>query len=246
MKITHIKYYYKYYSEIKYRLFLILLNWLFTTWINFLYKNSLLFFVINSNSKFINNYKQFYFIFTDISEIFYANLKIVFFISNQICLILIIYHLLIFLSLGLYKVELLKFRFFLKISLFTWLISAFVCYTYLIPASWYFFLSFQQNGTPQQPILFFFEAKLVDFIKYFIKFYNLCFFNCQFVICLTILLNRYTKTHTQIKIFRKNFYLIFLLFSTIITPPEVLSQVVITFCLITIYEIITFLNYLKF
>lgn len=230
-------YYYKYYSEIKYRFFLIVLNWLFTAWVCYIYKNCLLFLIINSN------YTQFYFIFTNISEIFFVNLNIVFFISNQICLIFIFYHLLIFLSLGLYKTELLEFKFLFKLSLFTWLISAFICYNILIPTSWAFFLSFQLNGTPQQPISLFLEAKLFDFIKYFIQFYNLCLFNCQFLMCLTVVLNKYT--HTQVKFFRKIFYLIFLIFSTIITPPDIFSQIITTFFLITIYEIVTFLNYLK-
>lgn len=245
MKIKNINYYYKYYSEIKYRFFLTILNWLFTTGICYIYKDSLLFLVMNSNYKLMNNHKQLYFIFTDISEIFYVNLSIIFFISNQIGLILMLYHLLIFLSFGLYKTELLKSKFLFKFSLFTWFTSAFICYKILIPTSWAFFLSFQQNGTPQQPISLFFEAKLFDFIKYFIKFYNLCFFNCQFLICLTVLLNKFIKTHTQLKFFRKIFYLIFLIFSTIITPPDVFSQIIITFFLITIYEIIIFLNYLK-
>lgn len=245
MKIKNTNYYYTYYLEIKYRFFLILLNWIFTIWMCCIYKSSLLFFLINSNSKLINNYKHFYFIFTDISEIFYVNLNIIFFVSNQICLTLIIYHLLIFLSLGLYKTELLQSKFLFKTFLLTWLISALICYTLLIPASWSFFLSYQQNSIQQQPISLFFEAKLFDFVKYFIQFYNLCFFNCQFVMCLTILLNNYIKTHIQLKFFRKIFYLIFLLFSTIITSPDVFSQIAITFFLIIMYEIVTFLNYFK-
>lgn len=245
MKIKKINYYYTYYLEIKYRFLLISLNWIFTTWICYIYKSSLLFFLINSTSKLINNYKHLYFIFTDISEIFYVNLDIIFFVSNQISLTLIIYHLLIFLSLGLYKTELLQFKFIFKTFLFTWLLSALICYTFLIPTSWAFFLSFQQNSIQQQPISLFFEAKLLNFVKYFIQFYNLCFFNCQFLMCLTILLNNYIKTHTQLKFFRKIFYLNFLLFSTIITSPDVFSQITITFFLILIYEIITFLNYFK-
>lgn len=242
-KINH---YYKYYLEIKHRFFLILINWLFTTWICYIYKDSLLFFLINSNYKLINTHKQSYFIFTDISEVFYVNLNIIFFISNQISLILILYHLLNFLSLGLYKTELIKFKILFKFFFVTWLISTFICYHIIIPVSWNFFLSFQHNGTFQQPISLFFEAKLSDFLTYFIKLHQVCFFSCQFLVGLIFLLNSHIKTHTQIKVFRKFFYLIFLFFSTIITPPDIFSQILITFSLIIIYEIITFLNCFKF
>ena len=245
MKVQNFNYYYKYYSEIKYRLFLILLNWIFTICVCYIYKDFLLFLLINSNSNITNNHKHFYFIFTNISEIFYVKINIIFFISNQICLCFIFYHLLIFVSLGLYKTELLKFKFLFKFFLFTWLTSAFFCYKFLIPTSWAFFLSFQQNGTKQQPISLFFEAKLLDFITYFVEFYNLCFFNCQFLMCLIIFLNKHIKTYTQLKIFRKIFYLIFLIFATALTSTDVFSQIAITFFLITVYEIITFLNFFK-
>ena len=246
MKINII-YYYKYYFEIKHRFFFIFLSWIFTTGISYLYKNSLLFILINSSNTLINSNQQpFYFIFTDISEIFYVYINLILFISNQISLMIFLYHLLMFLSLGLYKKELIVFKFLFKILIFTWIVSFFLFYKILIPFSWNFFLTFQQNGTSYQPISLFFEAKLFDFLNYFIKFYSLCFFSCQFLIVLIFFLNNFVNKKKQIKTFRKIFYLIFLLFSTIITPPDIFSQIFITFYLILIYEIITFLNYLKF
>jgi sec-independent protein translocase protein TatC len=245
MKIN-INSYYKYYLEIKHRFFLVTLSWIFTTGICYLYKDSLLFLLINSTNTLMNVNTQPYFIFTDISEIFYVYINIIFFISNQISLVLLLYHLLIFLSLGLYRIELIRFKFLFKYFVFTWLISALIFYNILIPFSWEFFLTFQQTGTVDQPISLLFEAKLFDFLDYFTKFYNLCFFSCQFLIVIIFFLNNFVNKQKQIKNFRKIFYLIFLVFSTIITPPDILSQVIITSYLILIYEIITFLHYLKF
>ena len=244
MKIN-INYYYKYYLEIKHRFFLIILSWVFTTGICYFYKDSLLFLLIDSVTNLVNSNKQPYFIFTDISEIFYVYINIIFFISNQISLVLLLYHLLIFLALGLYQIELIRFKFLFKSFVFTWFLSTLIFYNVLIPFSWEFFLTFQQTGTVDQPISLFFEAKLFDFLDYFIKFYNLCFFSCQFLILTIFFLNNFVNKKKQVKNFRKLFYLIFLLFSTIITPPDVLSQIIITFYLILIYEIITFLQYLK-
>lgn len=244
MKIN-INYYYKYYLEIKNRFFLVILSWIFTTGICYLYKDSLLFLLINSANTLKNSQTQPYFIFTDISEIFYVYINVIFFISNQISLFLLLYHLLIFLSLGLYKTELIKFKFLFKTFIITWFFSTILFYNFLIPFSWEFFLNFQQTGTIDQPISLFFEARLFDFLDYFTKFYSLCFLSCQFLIVIIFFLHSFVNKKKQIKSFRKIFYLIFLLFSTMITPPDIFSQILITFYLIFIYEIITFTQYLK-
>ena len=239
----NINYYYKYYLELKNRFLLILSCWVFTTLICYFYKDSLLFFLINFNE--INECNKPYFIFTDISEVFYVYLNIIFFISNQIGLGLALYHLFVFLMLGLYKNELTKVKLLFKTFLITWALSAMLFYKFLIPLSWEFFLTFQQNETPSQPIPLFFEAKLFDFLIYFTNFYNICFFSCQFLIIVLFFLNNIVNKKKQVKTFRKIFYVVFLLFSTIITPPDVFSQIIITLYLIISYEMITFLNYLK-
>ena len=238
-------YYFKYYIEIKNRLFLIVLSWIFATIICYTYKNFLLFFSVNSINILKNVHQQNYFIFTDVGEIFYVYINIIFFISNQISLILFLYHLLIFLSLGLYKTELNKFKLIFKSFIFVWFLSTVFFYKYLVPTSWKFFLNFQQIETVCQPISLLFEAKLFDFLNYFKKFYNLCFFSCQFLLITMFLLRYFMDKKKQTKSFRKIFYLTFLLFSTIITPPDMLSQLLITFYLIFIYEIILFSEYFR-
>ena len=70
-------FYYRYYVELKNRCFLLLTCWVFTLLICYLYKEILLFILVNSN-----NYTEQYFIFTDIGEIFYVYLQLIFFISN--------------------------------------------------------------------------------------------------------------------------------------------------------------------
>ena len=242
MKLN-INYYYKYYLEIKHRLFLIAFCWFFTAGVCYYYKNYLLFAILN-NIKTLNNTP--YFIFTDISEIFYSYINLIFFITNQIGLVILLYHILIFLTFGLYERELLTFKMLFKTFLVTWLLSSILFYKFLIPFSLEFFLTFQQNETIGQPISLFLEAKLYDFLNYFITFYNMCFFSCQFLTVILFFLNKIINKKKHIKFFRKIFYLIFLIFSTIITPPDVFSQLLITFYLILIYEITIFFSCLKF
>ena len=235
-------FYYKYYLEIKNRLFLLSITWGFISIVCYFYKEDLLFVLINSTQNLLD--ASSYFIFTDVSEIFYVYIQLTFFISNQITMLMFFYHLLIFLALGLYRFEFNKLKFTFKIFIITWLSSAILLYKFLIPFSWSFFLNFQKNKIGLQPVSFFFEAKIIEYFNYFTNLYYISLISCQFLIIIAILLN--SISNKKNKMFRKLFYLLFVIFSTLITPPDVLSQIVVTINLIVVYETIIFFKYLKF
>jgi sec-independent protein translocase protein TatC len=235
-------FYYKYYLEIKNRLFLLCATWSFISIVCYLYKEALLFVLINSTQNLLE--ASSYFIFTDVSEIFYVYIQLTFFISNQITVLMFFYHLLIFLALGLYKFEFGKFKLSFQIFIITWLSSIILLYKFLIPFSWSFFFNFQENKMGLQPVSFFFEAKIMEYFNYFTNLYYICLLSCLFLIIIALLLN--SISNKKNKMFRKIFYLIFVVFSTVITPPDVISQIIVTTNLIVFYEIIVFLKYLKF
>jgi sec-independent protein translocase protein TatC len=235
-------FYYKYYLEIKNRLFLLFTAWSFISIVCYFYKEALLFVLINSTQNLLD--ASSYFIFTDVSEIFYVYIRLTFFISNQITVMMFFYHLLIFLALGLYRFEFNKIRFTFQIFLVTWLSSMVLLYKFLIPFSWSFFLNFQQSKIGLQPVSFFFEAKIIEYFNYLTSVYYICLLSCQFLIIITLLLN--SISNKKNKMFRKLFYLIFVVFSTLITPPDVISQIIVTVNLIITYEMIIFFKYVEF
>ena len=229
-------FYYKYYIEIKNRFFVLLTCWIFTLLTCYFYKETLLFTLINSS-----NYAEQYFIFTDISEVFYVYLQLTFFISNQITLLMLLYHIIIFLSSGLYRSEYEKLQFAFQVYVLTWICSVFLLNKIIIPVSWDFFLSFQKADG----IALFFEAKIIEYLNYFTNLYYVCFLNCQLLAVITLLLNNYSKNINNIRRFRKLFYIIFVIFSTLTTPPDIISQVLMSASLITFYEVLLFFNILK-
>lgn len=233
--------YYKYYLEVKNRLFLLLITWSFVSITCYLYKETILFLLTDLSSHLRTLDKEPYFIFTDISEIFYVYLQLTFFISNQIMLIMLFYHSLLFLSSGLYKFEYKKLQSAFKIFVLTWLSSLFLLDKCIIPFSWNFFLSFQQTDN----ISFFFEAKIIEYFSYFTNLYYICLINCQILTIITLLLNSFSTDLRKVRKFRKLFYLIFVVFSTLTTPPDVVSQVVMSSSLIVLYEFLLFSKYLK-
>ena len=78
--------YYKYYLEIKNRIILLFVTWLFTLFMCYLYKEVLLFFILNSThffqSTFENQREYNYFIFTDVTEVFYVYIDLVLFMPS--------------------------------------------------------------------------------------------------------------------------------------------------------------------
>lgn len=233
--------YYKYYIEIKNRFLLLVVCWSCASMTCYLYKEPILFLLIKPSNYLEMTSDNPYFIFTDISEIFYVYLHLTFFISNQIAIAMLFYHILLFLSSGLYKFEYEKLQIAFKIFIFSWLGSIILLNNLIVPLSWNFFLSFQQT----ENISFFFEARIVEYFNYFTNLYYICFINCQILTVITLLLNNYSKNLKKIRRFRKLFYLIFVIFSTLTTPPDIISQILMSVSLIIFYELLLFSSILK-
>lgn len=233
---------YHYYLEIKNRILLLLFTWASLLIVCYYFKEPLLFTFIDSN-KYYNNVP--YFIFTNVDEIFYVYLRLIFFIANQITFIITLYHGLIFLTLGLYYSEYIQLKSILKIFIITWLCSIILLKKIVVPFSWSFFLSFQETNNYLQPASFFFEARILEYFDYFINFYYICVANCQLLTLSILFLNNISEKIGTIKTFRKLFYLVFILFSTITTPPDIFSQIAMSSSLILTYELLIFLKYVK-
>lgn len=236
--------YYKYYLEIKNRVLLITFTWISLLLTSYFFKEPLLFVFINSNKYYTKLVTTQYFIFTDVGEIFYVYLYLVFFIANQITIIMSFYHSLMFITLGLYQSEYLQLKLVFKIFIITWICSFFLLKEFVVPFSWSFFISFQETNEMLQPVSFFFEARISEYMSYFKSVYYICLINCQVFAILIFLLNTLSSTIGTIKIFRKTFYFIFIIFSTLTTPPDIISQIFMGCSLITIYELLIFLKYL--
>ena len=237
--------YYKYYLEIKNRFLLVFLTWISVLITCYYFKEPLLFVFIHL----IKYYNQLgytpYFIFTDVSEIFQVYLQLVFFIANQTIIVMVIYQTLMFLTLGLYTFEYLQVRFIFQIWLLTWFCSILLLKEFVLPFSWSFFMSFQKTNDNLQPASFFFEARIGEYLNYLISLYYACFFNCQALVILIFALNTISAQSGTIKTFRKLFYFVFIVFSTITTPPDITSQVIMSLALVFLYEVLVFFQCFK-
>lgn len=234
---------YKYYLEIKNRCFLLLLTWFSTIFVGYIYRETLLFSCVKSNVYYDSNDAIFYFIFTDIKEIFSVYLTLVFFVGNQVLMFFFIFHILAFISLGLYKFEYKYLKSVFSISIFFWFFSLIIFNKILFPISLHFFLSFQSFNTFKYLHLHF-EAKLNEYLNFYIMFYYICAFYCQIFVIFCLFVDYINTDRKLIRRFRKLFYYLFIFFSTLVTPPDVISQILVSISLIFVYELLIFINLL--
>lgn len=232
-----------YLIEIKNRTVLVLLTWISVSIIAYLYKESLLFLITQPYYTVLSKHDSTvvpYFIFTNITELFSVYIKITLFCSSQMGILALVYHSLLFLSPAFFNLERFYLEKLIKTLLLVWVISIFFANSFLIPITWNFFLSFQQISAFKSVSLHF-EAKLSEYIAFYITLYRLCIFYCQLVTIMIFFLQYYNTTIYSIRKFRKVYYYIFVVITTMLTPPDVSSQIVISSVIIVVYEICLFL-----
>jgi sec-independent protein translocase protein TatC len=228
--------------EIKNRIILLIITLLSAFSIVSYYKFFLLILIVISNPVLSNEILN-YFIFTSITDLFLIYIILSFFIVKQITYFFFVYHTICFLSAGLYRTEYL----FFKYLFFICMLLAILCWKFfnkiLIPIISHFFLSFHENAT--QSINFYFEAKIYDYLKFFTEIYFDCFFSFQLSVFLILFANFISNNLKILKSIRKFFYLSILLLSTLMTPPDVFSQILLFLLFILGFETLIFFNILK-
>ena len=227
---------FKYIIEIKNRFILLFITWFSVILVGYFYKEILLFLFLESEIFINNEFKVCYFIFTDVLEIFHVYIQLILFLSFQIMFLYSIYHSFIFFSYGLFINEYYYISYVLKTMLIVWFLSMFISKYILIPNMWNFFLNFQTiNSVNLQ-----FEAKLNEYLNFYINFYYIFVLYSQILTLLLFFFYYINASILLIKKFRKLYYYIFVLFSTLVSPPEIFSQILVSCVLIFFYELFIF------
>lgn len=134
---------YNYYLEIKNRLVLLFLGWISTILVSYAFKEVLLFVFTKQNICSVGySNDPFYFIFTDVTEVFSAYITLILFIGNQVAILYLCYNTIIFIALGLCKSEYKYLIFIFKICLFLFFFAILMFNKVLFSFSWNFFFKF--------------------------------------------------------------------------------------------------------
>lgn len=232
-----------FFSEIKNRTLLILLALVSSLIISYTYKNILIFLVIKPIIG-IKTQKYFYFVFSTLTELFTSYLKLVYFVGLYSTGFYILYSIVSFLSPALYKTENNTIRYIGILSFIVWLLTNIFIYTILLPYSWNFFLSFQQNLDTNN-LNIFFEANISGFVIFIV---NICIINnfiCQFFIFVFFFIDNKKNTINHVKNLRKSMYVLFFIAATLLSPPDITSQLLIGIILIILYEFLVYISIFK-
>lgn len=227
----------KYFIEIKNRLILLIFNWSFVFVVCYSYKEIILFFIMEPYL-IDNNYS---FIFTNIVDIFNNYFELLHFVTNQLFFIFVVIQFLKFVSPGLYYFEykFLNNSYTLFLIIFMGLIK--IYNKFILPNLLGFFLKIDSDI---QKLNFHFEAKIVEYTKFYKFFYFAFIIIFQLFLIFFFYLSFINLNKKILKFFRKFIYLISFFILTTITPPDVLSQISLFIIFVIFFEGSILINYL--
>ena len=226
---------YTYLNELKLRLVYFFFTWFINSIVLYLYSWEILEILLNP----LNFYGEVHrIVFMSLDEGFFGYIQVYLLISFLLALPSLFLHTFFFIWPGLYLVEAWNIlKLFSLTCLLSFTILSFV-YFYLVPTVWYFFSSFEFEiaynfSLDFEPkfssyLSFIFSLFIVSIFLIISFFFFIIFLFCNFISVKMLLLNR------------RYVFFAFLLISTVISPPDVFSQCILTVLLFVLFEITLF------
>lgn len=173
-------------------------------------------------------------IFTKLYEAFFVEIKVAMFSAFFLAFPIIAAQLYAFVAPGLYSNEKRAFLPFLLATPVLFLAGAALAYYIVMPTAFEFFLNFQKNesGLNQQALPS--MSDYLSLVMQFILAFGICF---QLPILLLLLNRAGIVSRQQLKSFRRFMIVGAFLLAAILTPPDVISQLMLGIPLILLYEV---------
>lgn len=175
-------------------------------------------------------------IYTGLTEAFFTYVKVAFFAGIFLTFPILLAQIWLFIAPGLYKNERKAFLPFLVATPVLFFLGAAMVYFVVLPMAWPFFLSFQSTGAETAlPIQL--EARVgeyLDLVMALIFSFGLCF---QLPVLLTLMGRAGLITADTLAKGRKYAIIIIFTVAAFLTPPDVISQILLAVPILGLYEI---------
>jgi sec-independent protein translocase protein TatC len=232
--------FFDHFDELKCRLSYILLSFLFTFLVCYIYSTEL-FYILTLpliKTQYMDN-----FIYTNLVEIIYLYIKLALCSSVYLTLPLILYHIWNFISFGLYPYEKYIWSRLLLIFLIMFFLTSFLYYSYFLPFIWNFFLTFQIIENDVNIKLY---AKITEYFSLFLTLFFIAFLLIILPLVNSIFIQKGNFKSDYFYKNRKYYYMFTIVLILIMSPPEIISQVLILIPTLIFYELLLFLIILQY
>ena len=226
-----------FFLELKNRLIFILLSIFLTTLVTTIYKEFLIYSItlpLIKSQKDINNI---YFIYTNLTDIFDAYLKMLIVAAFRSHIISSSYQIFNFLTPALYRVEQRILKKILITNIFSIVVPhLFLCHL-IIPLTVVFFEKLRYS-LKKYGLIFYFENKINEYMIFYIQLYFITYILFLIIFIFTYYLSYKSNKKIFIKNSRKPTYVICYLVSAFLTPPDLICQMLVFISITIIFEII--------
>ena len=218
--------------EIKYRFIYVSISFLMSFLVCFCYSEQLVFFTIKPLVS-LPQMNGRHMIFTEMSEAFETYIHICFIISSMIIIPFIFYQVWCFWIPSTYFRERIQFTSILLYISLGLLCSCYFIYSIALPEIWSFFLQFETNNPCLNIEL---EARIHSYVALTCKIVGILLVLLQCPLYTHFALEAQVLTPRSLQASRKYVFFCFLLVAAFLSPPDIYSQLSISFALAFIYE----------
>lgn len=208
--------------------------WFILVIVNYHYKDLILFIILKPCLNITIN-KEIYFVYSNITEILHNYILIVLFLSSIITFCFIFFHIIDFVKFGLYSNEITFVTNYLCYSIVFSSFCFLSCYFYFIPEFWFFFFQYSKNENMN--FNFFLEIKLEEYLYFNYNIFKICLIISQILTLLYYWVKKNISFIITCKYTRKRIYILLFSISTLVTPPDVISQIIVGGVFIIVYEL---------